>query len=113
MLTGNYLLHIGPDCTDKGIEFAKLTLQSDGTYSQEGKFKNGTTYNIDGKNWEYDGDGNVFLHDLRLTGTGDISAQSGLINASLIVDFARPTTILWIQTGIASLQELSNWRLLA
>ena len=77
MLTGNDLLHIGPDCTDKGIEFAKLTLQSDGTYSQEGKFKNGTTYNIDGKNWEYDGDGNVFLHDLRLTGTGDISAQSG------------------------------------
>jgi hypothetical protein len=94
MLTGSYLLQIGSDCKDRGIEYAKLTLHSNGKYSQEGKFRNGTSYRIDEKNWEYDGGGNVFLHDLRTTSTLDISPEAGITNASLIVEFGRPTIIV-------------------
>ena len=65
-LIGSYALHVGHECQDKGIETATLALHSNGTYSQEGKFKSGNSFYIDGKKWSYDGGGNVFLFDLKI-----------------------------------------------
>ena len=92
-MVGNYSLHIGSDCKERGIDSAKLTLYANGKYSQEGKFKNGVQYQIFDKDWEYD-NGNVFLHDLRASPTGDISPESGTENASLIVEFGKSTAII-------------------
>jgi hypothetical protein len=90
-LIGSYSLHVGHDCHDKGIETATLALHSNGTYSQEGKFKSGNSFHIDGKEWSYDGGGNVFFFDLKIYDPEQISPEAKLTNASLIVDFHKPT----------------------
>jgi hypothetical protein len=105
MLIGDYLLHIGSTCRQFGIEYAKITLLSNGTYSQEGKFKNGVSYNIGAKKWEYDSDGNVFLYELRTSRTLDISPEAQLTNANLIVEFGRPTLILLNPDGDCFFQK--------
>jgi len=92
-LIGSYTLHVGNDCQDKGIETATLTLRSNGTYAQEGKFKGSKSCQIDGKKWNYDG-GNVFFFDLKIYDPLEISPDAKPINASLIVDFHKPTVIL-------------------
>jgi hypothetical protein len=93
-LIGSYSLHVGHDCQDKGIETASLALHSNGTYSQEGKFKGGNSFHIDGKKWSYDGGGNVFFFDLKIYDPEHISPEAKLTNASLIVDFHKPTVII-------------------
>jgi hypothetical protein len=93
-LVGHYQLHIGSSCAENGIEFASLTLDPTGKYGQEGKFKNGTSYKIGGKKWEYNGDGNIWLDGLRVGKSLEISPEAEMTNASLIVEFSQSPSIL-------------------
>ena len=92
-LVGNYELRIGNDCADRGIEYARLSLRQDGTFSQVQKFKDGTTYFSNNDKWDYS-DRHVSLDGLRVNNTLEFAPNASPGFASLIVEFGEPTVIL-------------------
>jgi len=70
-----------------------LELLPDGRSEQRDRFKDGSLYVTPGK-WRYSADNHVDLDDLRITTTGEIDKNASPINASLIVEWSKPPSIL-------------------
>jgi len=86
-LIGAFRLHVGSDCSEENIDYARLLLRADGTYFQEGRFKNGTSYAIDAKRWRYQSGDFILLEGFRMNSAVSGPMQKEVADVKLAIDF--------------------------